>query len=137
MNSICYFEIPIRFKDLDALGHVNNAVYITYFEEGRKNFFQKYVNESTRSYEFPFILARIECDYKLSITLKDTIGLKMWVGAIGNRSFDFCYEIVDHKTKSIIYATGKSVQVSFDYRLMKTTPITEELKEKLMPFLKT
>jgi acyl-CoA thioester hydrolase len=136
MNSFFYIDLPTRFRDLDALGHVNNAVYITYFEEGRKSFFLSYINEKESAFDFPFILAHIQCDYNRPITLKDAIGLQMWVGSIGNKSFAFLYEIIDRKNDSIVYASGKSVQVSFDYKLQKSIPISETLKHKLLPFLK-
>ena len=76
------FTVPveIRFKDLDALGHVNHAVFITYFEEGRKAFFLKHfdVGEST---EFNFIMAHVRCDYLKPITLThERVNLQMWVG---------------------------------------------------------
>ncbi|MFH1102254.1 MAG: thioesterase family protein [Pseudomonadota bacterium] len=136
MNSFFYIDLPTRFRDLDALGHVNNAVYITYFEEGRKSFFLSHINEKESAFEFPFILAHIQCDYKRPITLNDAIGLQMWVGSIGNKSFDFLYEIIDRTDKTLIYAAGKSVQVSFDYKLQKSIPIPETLKHKLLSFLK-
>ncbi len=125
--------IDIRFKDLDALGHVNNAVFFTYFEEGRKNFFLKYSSVLKPS-EFGFILAHISCDYLKPVRLTDRLKLRLIVGAIKNKSFVFHYSLMDRKDDSVVFARGESIQVCYDYSRNKSVPIPPSLKERLLLF---
>lgn len=137
MNQFQAFStnIDVRFRDLDALGHVNNAVFFTYFEEGRKHFFKKRCNVSNPT-GFGFIMAHISCDYLKPIRLKDRLKLQITVSAIKNKSFAFNYQLADRKDDSLVFATGESVQVCYDYRLNKSVPVPPDLKEKLLVFQK-
>jgi len=125
-------EIPVRFRDLDAMGHVNNAVYFTYFEEARKNFFQD-ISASGKP-DFPFIMARIACDYLKAVQISDLLAVKMQVSSIGGKSFGLRYELVNRSDESIVFAKGESVQVCFDYKENRTITVPEDLKKKLSAF---
>ena len=130
-NKAFTLNIDVRFRDLDALGHVNNAVYFTYFEEGRKSLFQKLFG-NTDPYEFRFILAHICCDYLIPAKLNDRLTLHVTVGEIGNKSFKLSYELLDRIDESIIFAKGESVQVCFDYKRNRSIPVSNSLKNKLL-----
>lgn len=123
-------DIRVRFRDLDALSHVNNAVFFTYFEEGRTRFFEQHFDLKT-PFSFPFILAHIRCDYLKPITINTRVTLSLWVGQIKHKSFEFEYRVVDRKDTDRLYATGQSVQVCFDYKLQQSTVIPETLKKVL------
>ncbi len=86
VKKIFKIRILVRFRDIDGMGHVNNAVFFTYFEEGRKAFFQKNSTDSDLSV-FPFILAHTGCDFINPIRLNTQLSLEMWVKKIGNMSF--------------------------------------------------
>jgi acyl-CoA thioester hydrolase len=132
MNAERLFVTPIdvRFRDLDAMEHVNNAVVFTYFEEGRKHFF--FQNMQARSLSgFNFILARIACDYLRPIKLNDKLQLQMWVADVGTKSFKFGYRLVDGEDASVVFAEGESVQVCYDYQQNCSTPIPPDLKSVL------
>ncbi len=116
------------------MGHVNNSVFFTYFEEGRKAFFQNISKNSDRSV-FPFILAHIGCDFLSPIRLDTQLSLEMWVKEIGNKSFGLGYNLADLTDGSITYAKGESVQVCFDYRENKSIAVPAELKKKLTEYL--
>lgn len=77
MNKKIITDITIRFRDIDSMGHVNNAVYFTYFEEGRKEFLRSLFNIVSPS-EYNFILAHIRCDYLKPIRISDPISLHVW-----------------------------------------------------------
>jgi acyl-CoA thioester hydrolase len=134
-NKIFIIDIEVRFRDLDALGHVNNAVFMTYFEEGRKNYSKKVFKFSNPS-EFSFIMAHISCDYLKPVRLADRLKLQMWVKKIGKKSFDFGYKLVDRSDESKVYATGASVQVCYDYQEDKSIAVPDEMREKLSEYLK-
>jgi acyl-CoA thioester hydrolase len=126
-------KIQIRFRDIDAMGHVNNAVYLTYFEEGRKEFVRSLFG-IVQPEEYNFILAHIACDFLKPITISDTVILEIWVGAIGKKRFDFIYRLlkqsVDDKEPSVC-ANGRSVQVFYDYKQNTTLAIPADIREKL------
>jgi acyl-CoA thioester hydrolase len=114
------FTIPVdvRFNDVDGMGHVNNALYLTYLEHCRMRFFTE-VAGSRSERDFPFILAHAALDYKSPIKMNAQPQVKMWTSRIGGKSWDFDYEIKDRKT-AVVYATGKTVQVAYDYKLEKS-----------------
>lgn len=127
-------DIEVRFRDLDALGHVNNAVFFTYFEEGRKNFSKKIFKVSDVS-DFTFIMAHIRCDYLKPIKFNDSITLQMWVRHIGNRSFSFKYKLIDSKDESMVFAMGESVQVCYDYTTDTSMAVPDKMREALSKYL--
>jgi len=126
-------NINVRFRDLDAMGHVNNAVYFTYFECGRVKFF----HSNAQKDKFPgytFILAHVSCDYIKPVTLHDRLTLEIRVKEIGRKSFTFHYQLTDTSDPSVIYATGESVQVCFDYQKNTSIPVSDELKAQLSAY---
>jgi acyl-CoA thioester hydrolase len=126
--------VSVRFKDIDALGHVNNAVIITYFEEGRKAFFLDHFDDGDPN-AFNFILARMECDFLEPVRLAHTPLVKLWVSAIGQTSFGFVYKLVDSQNTSTIFARGRSVQVCYDYTHRAKTAVPAMMRQILSPYL--
>jgi acyl-CoA thioester hydrolase len=128
------FTIPIRFRDLDAMGHVNNATILTYFEEGRKEFFV-HALQSISPKDFPFILAEVTCRYIRPIELVDKIVREnVWISRIGTKSFTFAYEIFRNNDPAWIFSSGNSVQVYYDYENRRSVQIPETFKSKVSPY---
>ncbi len=119
--------VEVRFNDLDGLGHVNNAIYLTFLEHARMRFFTEIAGSESEK-DFPFILAHAALDYKNPIKMGSQIEVRMWTSRIGGKSWDFDYEIRD-RDKPMVYATGKTVQVAYDYVLEKSDILEGELKE--------
>ena len=130
---IIEIDIEVRFKDVDAMGHVNNAVYFTYFEEGRKHLFFKHLQSKARQ-DFNFILAHISCDYKLPIKITDRPLLKMFVSKIGTKSFGLAYRLIDPQALERLYATGESIQVSYDYQQGQSTLLPDDILKTLKAY---
>ncbi len=126
-------SIEIRFSDINAMGHVNNAVIFTYFEEGRKALFYDAFKESAPG-GFNFMVAHLECDYILPVRLEDKLVLNMWVPAIGTKSFRLGYALVDAGDVSRVFAKGHSVQVCYDYRQHRSVPVPQTLKKALLAY---
>lgn len=129
-------DIPVRFRDIDSMGHVNNAVYLTYFEEGRKEFVRE-VFGIVDPGDYNFILAHIRCDFVKPIRISDAVRLEIWVGEIGRKRFDFIYRVIGADAKNEepeVYAKGSSVQVYFDYAKNTTLPIPDLVREKLAEY---
>ena len=125
--------ISVRFNDIDAMGHVNNAVIFTYFEEGRKALFYDAFSESVPG-GFNFMVAHLECDYILPVRLEDRLLLAMWVTAIGTKSFGLAYALIDATDQHRFFAKGSSVQVCYDYRRRQSVPVPQRLKKALMAY---
>lgn len=125
------YSVPmeVRFKDVDGLGHVNNAVYLTFLEHVRMKYFTEEAG-STSEKDFPFILAHAAIDYKAPMRIDAKPVVKMWTSRIGGKSWDFDYEIRDAQ-KGTLYATAKTVQVAYDYTLEKTDILFGELLEHI------
>jgi acyl-CoA thioester hydrolase len=134
MKNVFKFPIHVRFRDIDGMGHVNNAVFFTYFAEGRLAFFQK-ITSGTDFSTFSFILAHISCDYLRPVTLNTRVLLEIWVKDIGSKSFGLGYKLLDLSNASITYAKGASVQVFYDYGENKPIAVSPALKQKLIEHL--
>jgi acyl-CoA thioester hydrolase len=121
-------ELEVRFRDCDGLGHVNNAVYLTYLEQARFAFWQRLTG--IRGIPRSFILARVECDYRLQATAGDRLVVRLRVTAVGKSSFTFEYEIVNGRTREVV-ATARTVQVMYDYDARRSTPIPDDIRARL------
>lgn len=120
-------EIQIRFNDVDALGHVNNAVHVTWFELARIRFFDDTVGGDIDWEREGMILAHTSISYKTPIYLKDRIEVQTWFSKSGTTSFELMYEIIRKEIdgSETICATGSSVQVCFNYKENKPVPVPE------------
>lgn len=127
------FPLDIRFSDMDAMNHVNNAKFFTYFEEGRKHLFFKYLKSEARP-TFDFILAKSTCEYKIPLLLEDRAVIELWSGEIGTKSFVIKYSIHEEGNPERVFATGESVLVSYDYKAGRSTPIDDEMRAILTAF---
>jgi acyl-CoA thioester hydrolase len=120
-------DVEVRFNDVDGMGHVNNALYLTYLEHCRMRFFTE-VAGSTSERDFPFILAHAAVDYKAPMKMGAKPVVKMWTSRTGGKSWDFEYEIRDAKTGTV-YAVAKTVQVAYDYTIEKSDQLQGTLLE--------
>jgi len=125
--------IQIRFKDVDRLGHVNNANHITYFELARVEYFNALMGDAKIDWENEsLILAKMEMEYKQPILLEDKVFVYTWVSRIGTKSFDMSCTIVREvdgiETEA---AKGLAVIVCFNYKTNKSIPVPEEWKKRM------
>ncbi len=113
-------SVQVRFRDLDAMGHVNNAVYLTYLEMGRMAYYTTLMGPRPEPRDFNFILARVEIDFRSPIHLGEEVYVGVRLTRVGRRSFHFAYELREGATGRLL-AEATSVQVMYDYE--KKTPI--------------
>jgi len=133
-NKLFTVDIEVRFRDLDAMGHVNNSVFFTYFEHGRM-LFSRQIFKMYEPVEFTFIMAHISCNFLKPVQLSDSVILQMWVKNIGTKSFDYGYKLVDRSNESVVYASGESVQVCYDYKAAKSITVPADMRAKLSEYL--
>ncbi|MES2591505.1 MAG: thioesterase family protein [Bacteroidota bacterium] len=128
-------QVQIRFKDIDMMGHVNNANYITYFELARLTYFEALKEEGVRIdwVNEGVILAKIEMEYKQPILLEDKVFVYTWVSRMGSKSFDMACSIVRViNGVEVEAAKGLAVIVCFNYKANQTIAIPEIWKAKMV-----
>jgi acyl-CoA thioester hydrolase len=118
--------IEIRFADLDAYGHVNNALFFTYLEHARVKMFQEYFGDFLES-PLLFLVVRAECDYRLPITLNDSLQITLKVEQLRHSSFTLTYLL--HDGGSRVFATAKTVMVSYDPQAKKPAALPVNIRE--------
>jgi len=125
--------ITIRFSDIDAVGHVNNAVYLTYFEDARLNYWREAINWNLRLRGI--IVGRSEVNYLKPITLDDKIFCYVRTTRIGNSSFDIMHVLVRVTPNGEeICTTGKTVCISYDYSSNKSIPIPSAERHRMIEY---
>jgi acyl-CoA thioester hydrolase len=126
-------RLEVRFRDCDAFGHVNNAVYFTYFEQARASLWKTLGLSGFRDSDtsgVSVILARAECDFRAPARFGDVLDVRLALEAIGRTSFTYAYEIVGVPDGRPI-AAGRTVQVIFDYARRTPVEIPADLRAKL------
>lgn len=119
--------LQIRFADMDAFNHVNNAIYLTYMEIARTSYWEKVVHWDWN--EMGVIIARAEVDYLIPLTVYHQLEVHVKTTRVGNSSFDLEYLLTTTgNDKQQVHATGKTACVCFDYKANKTTTIPEKYK---------
>jgi acyl-CoA thioester hydrolase len=113
----------VRFRDVDALGHVNNAVFLTYLEEARIGFLHPIGAEASG-----MILARVEIDFRAPLRMGDEIEVGVRPRKVGTKSFELEYEVRRGET---VAAEAKTVLVSFDYETGRPVEVPHEWREAL------
>jgi len=129
--------IQIRWRDLDALGHVNNAVYLTYFELARLGYIRALLGDDAPRdprtllpIDFQFILAEVTCHYRSPATLADRLAAAIWVAQVGRKSFVFEYRISDEVTGRLV-AEGCSTQVWYDYAAGESQAVPADIVARM------
>ena len=125
-----WYIVPwqVIFRDVDAFGHVNNAVYLTYFEWARAQLWFALTGAAGLPTDIGFIVARAEIDFKLQIAM-EPIDICIRITDMRTTSFDTVYEI--RKRGGEVAATGKVVVVLFDWKAQTKMPISDELRQKV------
>jgi acyl-CoA thioester hydrolase len=128
-------KITVRFSDLDALGHVNNATILSYIQDARIAYFNKILKRKTNDLDYKAIIARIEIDYKNQICLGDKVAVYTRYSSVGEKSADVENLIVIEKgDENIVAAHSVSKLVSFDYRRGVATPIPDDMKKAISEY---
>jgi acyl-CoA thioester hydrolase len=120
-------QLVVRFRDCDAMGHVNNAVYLTYLEEARFAHWRSLQKEVTVP---GVILARVELDYRRPATFGDRLEIRIDLERIGNTSLTYLYTIDNQDGERI--ADARSVLVSYDYSAGKPVAVPEEIRLRIL-----
>ncbi|HVM17377.1 MAG TPA: thioesterase family protein [Gaiellaceae bacterium] len=119
----------VRFRDLDAMGHVNNAVYLTYLEQARLTYLQSLgLVRGAASPEM--ILARVEVDFRDQIAPGDEVEIGVRAARVGTKSFELEHRL---EVRGRHVADARSVLVSYDYDRQESVPVPETWRRALAP----
>jgi acyl-CoA thioester hydrolase len=124
-------EIPVAWGEMDAFGHVNNIIYLRYFESARVAYF-------TRAGFFPrsgestigAILASIQCAYKFPLVYPDTVWAAVRVAEVGEDRLTMHHRIVSQRHGRVA-AEGEGVVVSYDYAIRQKARVPDDLRQRI------
>ncbi|MEY3398908.1 MAG: hypothetical protein RL220_1502 [Bacteroidota bacterium] len=117
----------IRFSDIDAMGHVNNAIYFTYLEQARISFFRQLLGKPWDWNALGIIVARNTMDYQRPVTMKDNLVIKVSPTHLGTKSFTLSYQLTGVSNgEQVEFGTATSILVCFDYGQRKTIEIPDQ-----------
>ncbi len=139
----CVVPVEVRFADLDAMGHVNSAVFLTYFEQARLAFWLSLQpgpapGEAIEASALGFVLVRAECDYVSPVRLGERLLVGCRAGDLGSSSFAFDYGVVavggsvDAEVRAV--ASGRTVQVAWDWKEGRKAALSDDLKRRIEAF---
>ena len=121
-------ELPVQFRDLDVMGHVNNATYLQYMETARIELARK-LGQVRRGFRPSFIIASARCEFKKPIRDERRITVSVWVSRIGDRSWDLDYSI--QGPGGVQYAAGRTTQVAYNYKTRVGVQISGKFRREL------
>ncbi len=124
------FPVDVRFRDLDALGHVNNAVYLTYLESARIAWWLHVTGRSDLR-GIDMILARVEIDYRSPVAFGESLDVGVRCASLGRSSFVVQSSIAERASGRLV-AEARKVLVHYDYSAGRSSPIPTELRERLL-----
>ncbi len=123
-------NLEVAFRDIDAMGHVNNAVFFAYFETVRIKYLGDLMEKSgllgTELLDLPLILVEASCTYKSPALLSEMLHIGTGISRFGRTSFDMLYRVQGMDGRLVAY--GRTVQVMYDYGRRSAFPIPDSLR---------
>lgn len=118
--------IQVRFRDCDLMGHVNNAVYLSYFEQARMHYFAQLIGADWDYRKDGILLVKNEVTYLKPVLLHDIPKITLHLEELGNKSVTLGYEL---KVEDELRCTGKSKLVCYDFTTQQTVPVYSQMRE--------
>lgn len=124
--------VPVAWGDMDAMGHVNNAVHFRWFETARIEAFGSVgLGSPKESNGIGPILHSASCRYRIPLTHPDTVTVGTQIGDVGDDRFVMHHRTVSHRHGAVA-ADGESTVVTFDYASGRKAPLPGDLRERLL-----
>jgi acyl-CoA thioester hydrolase len=118
-----FFDMKTRWKDMDALGHINNATFLTYLESGRIELVKKWDFKKP-----PFIQASTKIDYLRQLSHPASLQIGQKISRVGHKSFDILTGIFEEGEEKPV-AQAVTTLVGFDYESQKTVSVPEVIRQ--------
>ena len=125
-----WISLPIQWGDQDAFGHVNNTVYLRWFESARIAYGRQVILGDMEGKAVGPILAAISCQYRRQLTFPDTVHVGARITRIGRSSLAMEHRLISESLQAIA-AEGDSTLVSFDYAAQKTVPLPADVRARI------
>jgi acyl-CoA thioester hydrolase len=127
--------MEVRYGDLDPQGHLNNAKYLTYFEQARVQYFSLLglFSKHQSFMDIGVIIADIHIQYRAPLLWGASVKVGVRTAKIGSKSLTLEQSVVDDATDQV-YATGTVILVAYDYHTHQTIPVPRTWREKLTDF---
>lgn len=119
--------MSVRWRDMDAMGHVNNAKYVSYLEEARVRWMLGVPGVSMTDPIAP-VVAATQVNYRTPIVWPNDIVVELFVERLGNSSVTIGHRIVDQKDESVLYSDGHVVVVWIDTRTGRSAPLPDAIR---------
>lgn len=123
--------MPIRWGDMDILGHVNNAVYFRYMEQARVEWLSQINCFSDSAGDGP-VIVNAHCTFIRQLKFPGDIEIRTYVGEPGRSSFQTYHEIRRLDDPTTLCAEGGAKVVWINYQSGKSTPLTDQMRERLL-----
>ncbi|MFL5753051.1 MAG: acyl-CoA thioesterase [Bacteroidia bacterium] len=128
-------KIQLRFADMDLLGHVNNAVFMSYFETARMSYFKDVIADSLERLKIGLIIAKTTIEYKVPVMLGDETYAYTKIIRFGNKSFDISNYLVKKKgNEELVCCEATSTIVCVNTVTTETIAVPEEWKNRVNAF---
>ena len=122
--------LQVRFRDIDAFGHVNNAVFFSYVELARIRYLLDVLQPETGFDRLPLILARVELDYRSPITFGDEVVVETRVDRIGHTSFTMSHRMTV-ESDGRLAGDVQTVLVTYDYASARPIPLPDDWRRRM------
>ena len=122
--------LQIRFNDVDVLGHVNNTVYLAFYDTGKAAFMMDILGRKIDWKNVDTVVANIDCAFVSPIFFGENIEVLTGCRSVHDKSFRLLQMIVEKNTGEVKSAC-ETVMVSFDAATQKAMPLSDEWREKL------
>ena len=122
--------LQIRFTDVDVLGHVNNTVYLAFYDTGKAAFMTDILGRKILWHEVDTVVANIDCAFLAPIFFGEEIEVLTACTSVHEKSFRLL-QMIREKNTGEIKSMCETVMVSFDAKTQKAMPLSDEWREKL------
>ena len=121
-------KIPVRWGDMDAMGHVNNTVYFRFMEQTRISWFEKLMPRGEAWGTTGIVIVNASCNFTRPINYPATVEVRMYAGPLGGSSVPTYYDLI---VNGDVYADGAAKVVFIDMEKQKAVRIPENLRAKM------
>ena len=125
--------IQLRFNDFDALGHVNNSVYFSFYDLGKTTYFNEVLPDVTVNKNIGVVIANIQVSFLLPVYPGENVAVETAVVEIGNKSFKLFQQLIDVDTNEV-KCICHTVMVCYDAKAKTTRPISDNWKKAMADF---
>ena len=136
MDNIKFYHttpIQLRFNDFDALGHVNNSVYFSFYDLGKTTYFNQVIPDISDSKEVGVVIANIQVSFLVSVYPGENVAVETAVVEIGNKSFKLLQRLIDLETNEV-KCICQTVMVCYDAKTRSSHPISDAWKKAMAEF---